>query len=199
MSRALRKRAPRRGCWGMRFLLAGGLALVTMVTIMLHMRLANSMQSGSTALADSPLPAQVHDAAVVYLCSNSSADLANIRTSLDYLHSALLWRHRYRVIVFNEGNLPKEAVANLLRDAAARVPQTALTFELVELRTPTQVVEAGIKPTWHKRSLWGYHNMIRFWHSLVQARLEALGVRYYMRLDSDSWLLGPWWAAHDGA
>ena len=84
MSRTLRVRAPRHGCGccGMRLLLGSGFALVTLVTIMLHMSLANSMQSVRTVPADPPSLAQINDAAVVYLCSNSSVDLANIRTAL---------------------------------------------------------------------------------------------------------------------
>eukprot|EP00937_MAST-01D_sp_MAST-1D-sp2_P008055 g8055.t1 len=40
--------------------------------------------------------------------------------------------------------------------------------------------------------------MIHFWHSEVQKRLASMGIEYYMRLDTDSFLLGPWFAGNGG-
>ena len=135
-------------------------------------------------------------AAIVYL--TRQRDLWMFVHSLKLLYKNFNNQYNYPVVVFHDDvqQIQVSAVLMEMNKYLGRIPN--LKFERLNLDVPEEVSKDIFKydhPDGHPISLnhfsFGYRSMCRFFSGLVMNHTAMKPYKYYMRMDSDSFMLSP--------
>lgn len=123
---------------------------------------------------------------IATLVSNDDEDIDDLRIALKSLNNLNL-DSKTKIIIFYESDLTMSHTNKITKS----LPSHHIDFEYINFQTfPEQFNPSVEDSNWHKRSKWGYHQMIRFWitrvwdFESVRENCDSL-----MRVDSDSCFL----------
>jgi hypothetical protein len=138
---------------------------------------------------------------IIYLSGSAPPDIADLLASLASLHAAYTSVWPTPVLLLVEGGALEAAAGAALRAAAGGAAAGGVTFVDVTralampwraaLTLPAWLLPSGARWALHKRGLFSYGRMCRFFSGPV-AQLPALAdFDFFWRLDTDSRLDGP--------
>lgn len=134
-------------------------------------------------------------AAIVYLTRCRDAHM--LIHSLLLLYKNFNGKYRYPVVIFHDdlGELDISNVLGYLTGCLGYVPN--ITFEKLSFELPAWITSDpaaysvdGPHPTLHQFPM-GYRHMCRFFSGMIFEHPALRSYQYYMRLDSDSFILSP--------
>uniref|UniRef100_A0A7S1DT73 Uncharacterized protein n=2 Tax=Hemiselmis andersenii TaxID=464988 RepID=A0A7S1DT73_HEMAN len=125
-------------------------------------------------------------AAIVYVCCADAQEFQDLVWSIKFLDLNFNQYHNYPILIFHE-NFGGGQQNQIVQHTKSEVRFHKVHWKIPDFLDPNYV------PRWYKGYSLGFRHMIRFWTVGIWEHPAMQEFKYYMRLDSDSFLIGRLW------